>query len=295
MAEEEKNKDSKPHENGLAFATTSTIYCLVTDPISDVLITTVLTNQYMKRVHHVTASAVNNVGFWSRFKNIYKGELLGDIAAIPVMMVAEKLLPGPIHAVEKAVGTVLNPIYNIVGPWALKTWAKEHGTKPGEERFDGKLEQWKAEQSKNIVRSVIMGATSVLGSWLYFKHKANRGEGEQLGGVAVPLKILAAGKVLGAIATYSSVVGMRAAFPRASRKVDKGFNKVVDKITGIFSRNKESAQEEKKVPETLETSKPVKQEIPEQEARKPFEFKTQPPLSFVEKTLRTSDAEFLSR
>ena len=158
---------------------------------------------------HAGGNAVHVDGAHPEARGTYTqnlvGEFAGDLIGSSTLILAETLIPGPLHAFTRAARSLVDPVYTPIAHMVL---AKDRFEPDHEER----VEQWKTFQERNLVRSAIMATAGIAGNVLTQKY---------LVGNPSPTSLILKGKLLSTALTTATELGVRFAFPHHMGRLDK--------------------------------------------------------------------------
>ncbi len=218
-AEQKKRDSNQRFGRQIGFGIQQTLACWATDFI-DPYVSKWFQNKYGKKEHHVTAA------------HTWGGEIVGDSAAFFAYILTKRLFSKPVDGVIAVVKRVADPLLSRFGKSAIKPWAEENSIQEGDERYQQKLDSYKAFQAENIVDSTIIATAAtglnVAAQRFMFGNKQGFG-------------IILASKLIGAAATMTTMLGVRTALPTTTRHLDEElsdryFSKVIQgtkKILGV--------------------------------------------------------------
>lgn len=210
----------------IAFGIQQTLACWATDFI-DPYISQWYQNKYGVKEHEVTA------------KHTWGGEVIGDSSAFFVYMGIKRLFTAPVDAAIALTKKVCDPLLTKVGNKSLKGWARERHISTDDPAYQAKLDSYKEFQAENLVDTGIIAASSTV-----INVGAQRALGNKQG-----LGLILVSKLIGAVATMGSMLGLRTALPNATKALDdelseRYFSKVVRGVQKVFgvSENKHEAK-----------------------------------------------------
>lgn len=133
------------------------------------------------------------------------GEIAGDISGAGALILAETFMPNQFHCFMRDAGRWVDPIYERAAHVAL---AKEKDSPD----YQQKVDNWKAFQEKNLVRSAIMLTAGISG---------NLAAQKLLFGNPSPTSLIFKGKLLSLSITTAIGLVSRLAFPEQMKALDR--------------------------------------------------------------------------
>jgi hypothetical protein len=196
---EHKKEDSEDKRMGrnIAFGLQQTLACWATDFI-DPPISRWLQNKFGNKSHPVTHT------------HVWGGEIIGDTSAFFSFIAIKRFFKKPVDAVIGWVKSAFNGYFDRMGKRAIKDWADAHHVTEKDGRYQEKLESYKQFQAENTVDSVIVATSATL---------ANVGIQRALGNKQ-GLGLILVSKIIGAVITMATMLGLRTALPTATKTLD---------------------------------------------------------------------------
>ena len=200
----------------ISFGIQQTLACWATDFI-DPYVGKWYQNRFGNKQHEVT-----NAHTWG-------GEVMGDSAAFFVYLGAKRMLSKPIDAMTQLAKKATDPLYDRMGRKSLKDWRKEHHISKDDPRYLQRLENYKEFQAENLVDSTIIASSSTV-----INVAAQRALGNKQG-----IGLILTSKLIGAVLTMGSMLGLRSALPESTKTLDdelseRYFSKVVRAVQRLM-------------------------------------------------------------
>lgn len=192
----EKHKEQLGKD--IAFGIQQTAACWATDFIDPPL------SAYIQK-------KLESSGHESEHKYAWAGEIIGDSLAIFAFLGARKFLAAPMEAATRFTKRLLNPLLESSGKKTLKEWTQRHNIAPGSAEYARKLEEWKDFQADNMVKTSVIGVSSIA---------LNVATQKALGNTHKTSVILLS-KLAGAAITMATMMGLRFALPKTTKTIDE--------------------------------------------------------------------------
>ncbi len=143
------------------------------------------------------------------------GEVAGDGAALVIFIALQKTCPSITQHIQQFAAKHFAKTYEKMAESSVRPWAEKHNISPDSEEYCRKIEEWKNFQASNFAKSSVISIGSIISNVVVQKWAGNPNN----------ITTITASKAIGAAITMGSVLGMRAAFPHATHKLDKEMNR----------------------------------------------------------------------
>ena len=176
--------------------------------------------------YHSTHSA-DHPGY-GQYPQLVISEFAGDAIGAGTLIGAELLFPKQLHMFTRKARSWIDPLYTSLGRSILSKDCSQP-------EFEQKVQDWKTFQEQNFVRSAIMGVARVGGNVAVQKTVMKNPS---------PSLIILEGKLLSTVLTTVFGLGVRFAFPKHMKDIDKWLAKNV--VTPILDKDEGQDQEAQK-------------------------------------------------
>ena len=224
--QEEQAKSTNQRAEDVAYTINHAIICTLSDFIDPVignytqkLLNTRLT---LGHDHHHGDGHGHNIWDW------VKGELFGDLVAVPITIGAQRMFPGQMRWVNTAMEHAFGTFFKDGARDAAVDWAMRNNIATGDERVMEKAKEYYDNEVGHLAQTAVWTAAAYAGNVLSQKHLfGNKGSYKDL--------IIAKG--VGSMVTAGLVMGTRSNFPEASEKYDKAMSDFAIKPATNFVNN----------------------------------------------------------
>ncbi len=160
------------------------------------------------------------------------GEVLGDAAAIPFTIATQRLFPGFMHGIEKALEPLAKPVLQWSTERDAQHWASEHGKNPEGPEAKERAEKLYKYEIEHLPQAVVWTTYAVPLAVGMHKTVGMPGKPMDIGRLQLESKLLSSG----------ALIGLRGAFPKKMHKWDTWTSKhVYAPVASIFGGGSNTA------------------------------------------------------
>jgi hypothetical protein len=173
------------------------------------------THKHHKHEHkHEHHKALKAPSFWKNVAHWTSAEFFGDVGAVPATVLVQRLAPGLMHDIRKAIEPIAEKGFRKGAHHASIAWAQKNGYGEGSAEQKAKENELYEYEMKHLPQAVMWNVfawpTNVLLQRYVFKHP---GHEHSLAGIAV-------GKTFGALVSNTALIGGRAVMPDVAHRWD---------------------------------------------------------------------------
>lgn len=191
---------------------------------------------------HYDANAPFGPQFKQQFKHWFKGEVYGDLGAVPLTLGAQYFFPSTMDAISHGAEKIVGPLFRHGAERSTQKWAKANGIAKDSAEYREHRDTLYQNEISHLGQGVVWTATSVPINFLVQlkehrhdvagHHSHSHGHGHASdhhhahgkGNFRTFLFEFVTGKVFGTLLTLGMVLGLRTQFPETVRGWDRWTN-----------------------------------------------------------------------
>jgi hypothetical protein len=163
--------------------------------------------------------------FWPQYKaelkHWFKGEVIGDLGAVPITVGLQYFTPGLMHRINGLLEPLAGPFFRRGAERSTEKWARQHGVAKDSDEYRKHANEIYQHEVDHLAQAAVWTLTSVPINYLVQKYdRSHAGHNHGVGQFAI-------GKIAGAGITLGAVLGLRTQFPETVRSWDRWTNNYI--------------------------------------------------------------------
>lgn len=259
--ERERAKTAKERGADWAYTINHTIVCFATDAMQVPLAAggAALIRANMEKLGKAVNWLARNLGcghlhfdaskpFWGQYKQAlrswFKGEVYGDLGAVPITLGTQYFFPGFMHSLSTGAEKVVGPLFRRGAEKDTAKWARLNGIAPGSAEYKAHADQLYDNEIKHLGQGIVWTVSSLPINFAVqlYDHDHHHGDDHahpaahahaprswKVDPTHFRSKLLefTGGKLVGTVATLGMVLTLRTQFPMALKSWDEWTNHYV--------------------------------------------------------------------